>query len=158
MSKYGGKFIRAGALAELLRITPRQVQSLVKSGVIPRHSRGNYELVPAVHAYLNWKEGKKGGDAIAPGHDPSTELTVIKVQRARIELQKETGALVPVHGLQSYAEQLGAVMHSALETLPGQMKTMIPHLRAGELKQIRTLLVRVQNGIASVDFIHKRAA
>lgn len=40
-------------IAVHLNISPRRVQMLVKRGIIPRGKRGQYELLPALHGYIN---------------------------------------------------------------------------------------------------------
>jgi hypothetical protein len=39
-------------LAYYLDLTPRRVQQLAKAGVIQKLKRGEYELVPCLHAYI----------------------------------------------------------------------------------------------------------
>lgn len=40
-------------VARYLNMTPRRVQMLVKSGILPRPGmRGEYELIPCIHAYI----------------------------------------------------------------------------------------------------------
>ncbi len=41
-------------IAKLLDLSPRRIRQLVDEGVIPRHERGRYELVPAVRGYINF--------------------------------------------------------------------------------------------------------
>ena len=38
------------------------MQQLTKDGVIPKSSRGKYELVPTVKGYINYLKGKSGLD------------------------------------------------------------------------------------------------
>ena len=45
-------------IAKLLDISPRRVQQLSSDGVIPRASRGKYELVPAVQGYIRFLRGR----------------------------------------------------------------------------------------------------
>lgn len=41
-------------VARLLKLSPRRVQQLTKESVIPKASRGAYELAPAVHGYIGF--------------------------------------------------------------------------------------------------------
>ncbi len=61
-------------IAELLDLTPRRVYQLTNAGIIPKASRGRYELVPAVKGYIKYLRDRainadaKDGDP----PDPST--------------------------------------------------------------------------------------
>ena len=41
-------------IAKLLKLSERRVQQLTKDGIIPKVDRGKYELVPAVHGYIDY--------------------------------------------------------------------------------------------------------
>jgi len=56
-------------VAELLDLTPRRVYQLTTAGIIPKASRGRYELVPVVRGYIKYLRDRainadvKDGDA-----------------------------------------------------------------------------------------------
>ncbi len=152
-----GNYATATAIAKLLEITPRHLQRLVTDGVVPRYSRGKYELVPVVQAYVRYLRDQTTGGEVGPG-DPTREIQSLKAERLRMEVAQDKGELLPAMALESYAAQVGAVMHAGLESLPGQFKQICPWLRSAELKQVRTVIAKLQNGIAAVDLSHPRAA
>jgi phage terminase Nu1 subunit (DNA packaging protein) len=44
----------AAEMAEMLQLSPRRLQQLATEGIIPKISRGRYELAPVVQAYINY--------------------------------------------------------------------------------------------------------
>lgn len=48
-------FVSTPVLADLLRVTPRRLQQLHASGIIPRERRGEWDAVKCVPAYLAFK-------------------------------------------------------------------------------------------------------
>ena len=60
------------SLAKLLDLTPRRVQQLAKEGVIPKPAtRGQYDIIPSVVAYIRHLRAVASGD----GGDLLTEKT-----------------------------------------------------------------------------------
>ena len=45
---------QVGIIAKLLDLTPRRVQMLVKDGVIPQATKGQYDLVGSVQGYIKY--------------------------------------------------------------------------------------------------------
>ena len=147
----------AKAIAALFGVTTRRVQQLVTEGVIEREAKGRYNVDQVVPAYIVWLQSG-GQTADARASDPNRELAELKVQRTRIEFAVFKKELVDVKVLGLYAEKLGSVMSAALEAMPGQIKQICPHLRVGELKQIRSMIVKVVNGVAAFDVSHSSSA
>lgn len=48
------KYVDVHELALFLNVTPRRIQMFVKRGILPREKRGLYELMPCIHAYLDY--------------------------------------------------------------------------------------------------------
>jgi len=59
------KTVPASTLAKLLMISTERVRQLAVDGILQREGRGNYELAPAVQAYLRYlREQTYGRDWI----------------------------------------------------------------------------------------------
>ncbi len=84
-------------IAELLDLTPRRVYQLTNEGIIPKASRGRYELVPAIRGYIKYLRDRainadvKDGDA-----DHRKRLTKARADIAEMEAERLVGELVPV--------------------------------------------------------------
>jgi len=76
----------ASTIAKLFNITERRVHQLVKEGVLPKASRGSYELVPCVQGYINCLKGKVSGiDSVNINAAERAKLT--RAQTVKIELE-----------------------------------------------------------------------
>lgn len=123
--------------------------------VIPApRGRGGYDIEKCSQglaaAFIALKR-QKTVEVVQPSADPKAELDELKVQKARMDLAKERREFLPTRVLEHYAEQVGSIVHAALEAIPGQIKARIPHLRAAEVAMIRQLLVKIANQIAKFD-------
>ena len=77
--------VSVGTIAKLLDKTERRVQQLVIEGIIPRHSRGCYALVPAVNGYLKYlRDG-----AIPSGEDGNQKRRLLKARADIAEMKAE---------------------------------------------------------------------
>lgn len=87
-----------GTIAEALDVTPQRVQQLVKEGVIPKDSRGRYELKAAVHGYLKYLKARQVGAEREHGTmaEQNLRLMTAKADIAEAEAKRLAGALVPV--------------------------------------------------------------
>ncbi len=64
-------------IAELLNLTPRRVYQLTKEGIIPKASRGRYELVPAVRGYIKYLRDRAINADVKDGDtDPNKDCTL----------------------------------------------------------------------------------
>lgn len=77
---------------------------------------------------------------------------------AEMQNARERGELVPPALLEYALEQIAGRVAAALDALPSQIKTAIPHLRAGEVRLIAELLARTRNGLARTQIDFKDAA
>ena len=49
------------AISQLLKLTERRIQQLAKDGIVPKADRGEYDMIPVVHAYIDYFNIDKGG-------------------------------------------------------------------------------------------------
>ena len=84
-------------VAELLDLTPRRVYQLTKEGIIPKASRGRYELVPAVRGYIKYLRDRAINADVKDGDtDHRKRLTKARADIAEKEAERLAGNLVPV--------------------------------------------------------------
>lgn len=83
------------AIAQLLKLTERRVQQLVKDGVLPRPVKGHYDPVLCVHAYIDYLKKQISGSGEISLTDERTRLTKYQADLAEIELQKARGEMIP---------------------------------------------------------------
>ncbi len=79
------------AIAKLFDLTERRVQQLAQEGVIPKSTKGKYELVPTVKGYINYlRERSLGKDS--PTNDfHNDKQKLLKAQVIKLEM--ETGVM-----------------------------------------------------------------
>ena len=83
-------------IAKLLQLSERRVQQLTKDGVIPKVDRGKYELVPAVHGYINYLRHQMSAD-FSPDDivKNKNRLTLATAELREIEKSQLEGELIP---------------------------------------------------------------
>ncbi|MDR2365422.1 MAG: hypothetical protein LBD68_06145 [Zoogloeaceae bacterium] len=96
-------------IAELLDMTPRRVQQLVKEGVIPKPvSRGQYEVVPSVVGYIRRLKAMldgESGDLLTE----RTRLTRLQAEKIEIDIAEREEKLIEVAAAErAWSDMIGA--------------------------------------------------
>lgn len=68
------------------------------------------------------------------------------------------GELVPAAVIEGALAQVVGELAAALDALPSQIKSDLPHLRAPEVDLIATRLARTRNRLATIEVTHTHAA
>jgi phage terminase Nu1 subunit (DNA packaging protein) len=89
------KPVPVAAIAQLLNLTERRIQQLVKDNILPRPVKGYYEPVHCVHAYIEYLKKQISGSGEISLTDERTRLTKYQADLAEIELQKARGEMIP---------------------------------------------------------------
>ena len=76
-------------IAKLLDISPRRVQQLSSDGVIPRASRGKYELVPAVQGYIRFLRDRAINADVNEGEEGDHKRRLMKARADIAEMEAE---------------------------------------------------------------------
>lgn len=86
----------ANTIAKLLKITPRRLHQLVQEGVIPKRERGRYELVPVVHAYIEYLRDR-AINADASNMDDAHKIRLVRARAdiAEMEADRLREELIP---------------------------------------------------------------
>ena len=83
------------AISQLLKLTERRIQQLAKDGIIPKADRGEYDMIPVVHAYIDYLKAKIGGEFNAEDLAINrNRLLKAQADLAEIEKQKQEGELI----------------------------------------------------------------
>ena len=106
------------SLAKLLDLTPRRVQQLAKEGVLPKPAtRGQYDIIPSVVAYIRHLRAVASGD----GGDLLTEKTRLaraQAEKTEVETARLKGVLVPAAEVERVWASMIAAARAKLLTLP----------------------------------------
>ena len=89
------KPVPVAAIAQLIKLTERRVQQLVKEGILPRPIKGLYEPISCNHAYIDYLRKQITGAGELSLTDERTRLTKCQADLAEIELQKARGEMIP---------------------------------------------------------------
>jgi len=89
------KPVNVSAIGQLLKLTDRRIQQLVKENVLPRPVKGLYEPVACIHAYIDYLRKKVAGAGEVSLTDERTRLTKCQADLAEMALAKARGQLIP---------------------------------------------------------------
>ena len=115
-------------VAALLNLTGRRVQQLAKEGVMPRPTRGVYNLPACVRAYVAYLQRKletAHADAIRP-----TDLNFVEAKNRKLgaeatiaEMERDAmaGKFVSVDEFRLTVRQIATTLRAQLMAVPGRM-------------------------------------
>ena len=86
--------VDVNAVAELLKLSARRVHQLAKEGILPHASRGKYDPVGCVHAYIDYLKMMISGGGDISITDERKRLIKNQADMAELELQKAHGELI----------------------------------------------------------------
>ena len=142
-----GQSVSVDVLASLLLLSPRQVQSLARKGVIKKNTNGKYLLVPSIQGYIEYKQtqARRGlsDDEEQNIHHvrietEKTKLALLKAQ-TRLEEQKADkaeGKLIDVDVATAVAVNIIMVSRSRLLAIPSKVAAQVAKLKTPkEVKQ-----------------------
>lgn len=114
-------------LADLLMITSRRVQQLTDEGVIPKVSRGKYELIPAVQGYVRFLQERTNGHNASPAdyHAEKARLTKAQADLAELELAKARGEVAPIPDIEREWSRKFAVLRSNVMNVAQRVATQL---------------------------------
>lgn len=111
------------SIARLLMITERRVQQLVKEGVIPKATRGRYELEPAVQGYVRYLQERsiRSDESPIDYHVEKARLTKAQADMAEIEVARARADVVGVAQLEKNLSGLFAEVQTGMRNIPGRV-------------------------------------
>lgn len=127
-------------ICKLLDLTPQRVNQLVREGIIPKHERGRYELVPVVRAYIQYlRMGNLKKDL--PEDDYTTHrmrLTRAKADIMEMEKAQMEERLIPADDIEVAWLEATANMRAKILSLPTKAS---PEIFAAEsLSEVKAVL------------------
>lgn len=149
------------AIAQLLCITPRRVQQLVKEGVLRKDTRGQYPLVTNVQGYIRYlqEESRQGAAGSPEMRDSKVRHAAAKADRAEMEVQRLRGELVGVQEVIEAWANIFTLFKSRMRAIPsdvaptvrlaktdGQAQELLRQLIDDALRELSETAVKVTPG------------
>ncbi len=127
-----------GDIVEVLRLSERRIQQLVRRGIIPKVGWGRYEFVPAVQGYVRYLEERKRADE--PTIDYRRErarLTKAQADRAETEAAEVIGEVVSVEQVKRNIAVLFAEIRAAVLKIPDRVvPALVGNMDEREIKAV----------------------
>ena len=126
-------------IAQILDLSLRRVQQLVKSGYIPRVARGRYELIPAIHGYIKYLR-ELSFEADAPTDLKDAKLRSERARAELLELQaaQQASELIHKDHISRIWNSVTALIKAKLLGLPTRVAADV--FAANDIKGIRSIL------------------
>lgn len=127
-------------ICKVIDLTPQRVLQLVKEGVIPKHERGRYELVPVVNAYVQFLRKKKIVGNVH-GDDYSTHRTRLTKARADItemERAQMENRLIPSSDVELAWNSIVSNARNRLIAIPTKVAPVV--FASKNLNEIRDII------------------
>jgi len=134
----------AGLSAELNM--PRTTLAKRLSGLVPDDNSGKQPkyLIDSVvrHIYL--------GDLPSPG-EAKARLDSLRADEVQLKLEVQRGETVPLSALESVLSRMSNIIISGLNSIPGKVKRISPHLKARDIDLIKKVIAGVANEISETE-------
>jgi len=110
-------------IARLLVLTERRVQQLATAGIIPKASRGNYDLIESVRGYILHQ--RKLIEERQPGtvtvlEEERARLTGAKASMAELDERERRGELIPASQVEGFLLPLFTRVRQGILSLPSR--------------------------------------
>ncbi len=131
------KPVPVGDVAKLLKLTERRVQQLVGSRVLPRPTKGMYEPVSCIHAYIDYLKG-----LAFDGEEPSLVKERIRLTKSQADISEmerdvKKGGLVE---REVVANTLGMVITAFRNRILGLPTKLAPRLVGCTIVEIQQII------------------
>ena len=114
------------AISQLLKLTERRIQQLAKDEVIPKAQRGEYEMIPCVHGYIDYLKAKIGREFTAEDLAINrNRLIKAQADLAEIEKQKQEGELIAKDEVKKNWLSILTVIKSKLLSMPNKVAPVV---------------------------------
>lgn len=111
--------VSAEELASWLNVTRRRVHQMAKDGTIPKRGADGFDLQASVVAYIRFlktpSEGENGGIGL---EKIKLERAQIALDRERMELHRDAGALIAIEDATQYAVSIVEAVRAVLQRMP----------------------------------------
>ena len=114
------------AISQLLKLTERRIQQLAKDEIIPKAQRGEYEMIPCVHGYIDYLKAKIGREFTAEDLAINrNRLLKAQADLAEIEKQKQEGELIAKEEVKKNWLSILSVIKSKLLSMPNKVAPVV---------------------------------
>ena len=114
------------AISQLLKLTERRIQQLAKDEVIPKAQRGEYEMIPCVHGYIDYLKANIGREFTAEDLAINrNRLIKAQADLAEIEKQKQEGELIAKDEVKKNWLSILTVIKSKLLSMPNKVAPVV---------------------------------
>ncbi len=150
-------------VADRTDLSIRQVQRLIKSGVLPKpRGSGGYDLDACNHAYINYLRNMISPKKLGEDDDDEGDLDLLDLEQERAknlqvdtrikelkeqQIRRETA---PIALIEWTLGKVGSQIGSILDGIPLKVKRRIPKLSAAEIEVIKREVVQAQNVAARI--------
>ncbi|MEQ1788823.1 MAG: hypothetical protein ABL857_00115 [Rickettsiales bacterium] len=120
--------VPVAALARLFNLTERRVQQLAHDGIIPKASKGRYDLIPAVQGYVKYLQNRSSGRGDIEPQDTYIErarLLRAQADKTELEVKSMNGELIPAEQVEHLWSGLVAAFRSRMLALPVRCAQMV---------------------------------
>lgn len=133
----------ASTIAKLFSITERRVHQLVQERVLPKASRGDYELVSCVQGYIKYLRERSLGSVDIEENNPNianerARLIKMQADRLAMEIDEEKGRLLDAERATRAWDNLIARCRAVLLWIPNRLANQI--LAINNAKEVAQLL------------------
>ena len=113
-------------ISKLLMLSERRCQQLVTDGVIPKHARGEYDLVKSVQGYVKFlRERAFGGVANTDQHTEKTRLVSAQANIAEMTDAEMRGDLVRTDDIRRTIFSAARSVRNSVQTIPDRISMPI---------------------------------
>jgi phage terminase Nu1 subunit (DNA packaging protein) len=114
------------AISQLLKLTERRIQQLAKDEIIPKAQRGEYEMIPCVHGYIDYLKAKIGREFTAEDLAINrNRLLKAQADLVEIEKQKQEGELIAKQEVKKNWLSILSVIKSKLLSMPNKVAPVV---------------------------------
>ena len=133
----------ASTIAKLFDITERRVHQLVKERVLPKASRGNYELVPCIKGYIKYLRERSLGSIDMEENNPNianerARLIKMQADKLAMEIDEEKGRLLDADKAARAWDNLIARCRAVLLGIPNRLANQV--VAINNAKEVAQLL------------------
>ena len=126
-------------IAKLLMLSERRCQQLVTDGIIPKHPRGEYDLVQSVQGYVKFlRERAFGGVANTDQHTEKTRLVSAQANIAEMTDAEMRGELVRTDDIRRTIFSAARSVRNSVQTISDRIS--MPIAGMSDQHDIHTLI------------------
>lgn len=146
---------KASEIAAILGLTTRRVSQLVAEGIIPRASRGKYDLASACKSYIVHLRRQLDGQPTG-AVDLAAErvrLAKVKATTAEIGLQQLQDQLIGVDDVVTGWGEIVVATRTELLGVPATLRARAPHLAAADIALVDGLITAALDRLADGSWV-----